>query len=178
MIAEAVPGDILQPVVHPFRVIDGAVGQGGGHGLDGAGQGLHRLGPLDRLTLQRRRAGTPAPAGADLPPARLGGALRLLAREQGVEPVEQVAAVLFGQILVLDGRGRLTQAPLQPGLALGRVQWFGLGLSPEQDLDEGPGVAQRLSQGWSPLVAQDVVRVLPPIQQGEAERAAGFQQRQ
>src|SRR5690606_36355348 len=136
-----------------------------------------------RLTQLGRRA---APASARpatwarSPPALLIGLalLLLLAGEQGVETLEQVAAVLLGQVLVLNGRGRLTQPPLQPRLALGRVQRLGLGLAAEQDLDEGPRLADGVAQGRRPLVAQDVVRVLSGLQQGEAERAPRLQQRQ
>ncbi|EGF95577.1 hypothetical protein BDIM_24180 [Brevundimonas diminuta ATCC 11568] len=102
----------------------------------------------------------------------------MLTREQGVEAIEQVAPVLLGQILVLHRVGRLTQTPLQPRLAFGRVQRFGLDLAAEQHLGEGPRRRHRLTQGGRPAIAQDVVRILPALQQGEAERFARLQQRQ
>ncbi|MNR07143.1 hypothetical protein D3C85_1232530 [compost metagenome] len=171
-------GDGLQMVVHPLGIIDRPVGQSRRHRLNGAEQGVHGLGALAGLTQLGRRT-APAPAGTGSAPALLIGLALLLlrlAREQGVEALEQVAAVLLGQVLVLNGGGRLTQPPLQPRLALGRVQRLGLGLAAEQDLDEGAGIGQGLTQGRRPLVAQDVVRVLPRVQQGEAERPPRLQQ--
>ncbi|MNX37896.1 hypothetical protein D3C86_682170 [compost metagenome] len=172
-------GDGLQMVVHPLGIIDRAVSQGRRHRLDGAEQGVHGLGALGRLAQLGRRA-APAASGTGATTALLEGLLALLllllTREQGVETLEQVAAVLLGQVLVLNGRRRLTQPPLQTRLALGRVQRLGLGLAAEQDLDEGAGIGQGLTQGRRPLVAQDVVRVLPRVQQGEAERPPRLQQ--
>ena len=171
-IAEPLDADLLQMIVQSFDVVDGGIGQGGGHRADGAKQGLHRLRPLKGLAQFGRRA-EPAPPLPRRPGRALGAA-----GKQGVEPVEQVAAILLRQILVLNGRGRVPQPRLEPGLALGRVQRLGVLFATEQDLGETVGLGQGLAQGRRPLVAQDVVGVLTAAQQGETERPPRLQQRQ
>ena len=135
---------------------------------------MHGLGPLGGLAQLRRRPRLPASADG-LPPRRRGLGP---GRKQGIETVKQFAPILFGQVLVLNGRGGLAQTPLHTGAALGRIEGLDLGLALEQHLGEGPGIVQRLTQGRSPLLAQDVVRVLSAFQQGEAERPSRLQQGQ
>ncbi len=159
----------LEVVIHPLRVVDGAVGERGGDRLDRTTQRLHRLGALRGLTQFGRRARTPAPARAGL---WVSDHPSLARREQGVEPVEQIAAILFRQILVLNGRGRLPQATLEAGAALGRIERLDLGFLAEQHLGKRAGRGHGLTQRRCALVTQDVVRVLTAFQQGEAERAA------
>ncbi|HAJ02782.1 MAG TPA: hypothetical protein DCL55_06010 [Brevundimonas sp.] len=85
---------------------------------------------------------------------------------------------MLGQIAVGNGLGRLTQARLQTGTTLGRVEGFGLGFFLEQDLDERPCAGQGLAQGRSPGIAQHVIGVAPVGQQAEPKAPPRLQQGQ